>query len=77
MLDSEYTADMATNDKPAPLESVAIVETIQAISESDRTDDQKADLFRNEGHIRIKMAWTKFVEGLTDPEKAKIEALKL
>ena len=77
MLDAEYTADMAAADKPATLQSVAIVEEIQAIAEADRTEDQVGDLFRNEGHIRIKMAFTKFVEGLTDPEKAQIEALGL
>tara|TARA_B100000424_G_scaffold235555_2_gene200010 strand:- start:475 stop:708 length:234 start_codon:yes stop_codon:yes gene_type:complete len=77
MLDAEYTAEMAAADKPATLESVAIVERIRAIAEADRTEDEVGDLFRNEGHIRIKMAFTKFVDGLTDPEKAQIEALNL
>ena len=77
MLDAEYTADMAAADKPATLQSVAIVEEIQAIAEADRTEDQVGDLFRNEGHNRIKKAFTKFVDGLTHPEKAQIEALNL
>ena len=47
------------------------------IDEKDRTDDQKAELFRNEGHIVIKMAWTEFVKALSSDQKAKIDALSL
>ena len=77
MTDAEYTADMGTADVPATMESVAIVERIRAISESDRTDEEKGELFRNEGHIVIKMAWTEFVKALSSDQKAKIEALSL
>jgi len=77
MTNAEYTADMGAADVPATMESVSIVETIRAISESDRTDDQKAELFRNEGHIVIKMAWTEFVKALSSDQKAKIDALSL
>ena len=47
------------------------------IDEKDRTDDQKAELFRNEGHIVIKMKWTEFVKALSSDQKAKIDALSL
>ena len=77
MTDAEYTADMGTADVPATMESVAIVERIRAISESDRTDEDKGELFRNEGHIVIKMAWTEFVKALSSDQKAKIDALSL
>ena len=77
MTNAEYTADMGAADVPATMESVAIVETVRAISESDRTDAQKADLFRNEGHIVIKMKWTEFVKALSTSQKAKIDALSL
>tara|TARA_Y100001963_G_scaffold35215_1_gene49107 strand:+ start:122 stop:355 length:234 start_codon:yes stop_codon:yes gene_type:complete len=77
MTDAEYTADMGTADVPATMESVAIVEKIRAISESDRTDEEKGELFRNEGHIVIKMAWTEFVKALSSDQKAKIDALSL
>ena len=77
MTDAEYTADMGAADVPATMESVAIVERIRAISESDRTDEEKGELFRNEGHIVIKMAWTEFVKALSSDQKAKIDALSL
>ena len=77
MTDAEYTADMGTADVPATMESVSIVETIRAIDEKDRTDDQKGELFRNEGHIVIKMKWTEFVKALSSDQKAKIDALSL
>ena len=77
MTDAEYTADMGTADVPATMESVAIVERIRAISESDRTDEEKGELFRNEGHIVIKMAWTEFVKALSSDQKAKVDALSL
>ena len=47
------------------------------LSESDRTDEEKGELFRNEGHIVIKMAWTEFVKALSSDQKAKIDALSL
>ena len=77
MTDAEYTADMGAADVPATMESVAIVEIIRAISESDRTDEEKGELFRNEGHIVIKMAWTEFVKALSSDQKAKVDALSL
>ena len=77
MTDAEYTADMGAADVPATMESVAIVERIRAISESDRTDEEKGELFRNEGHIVIKMKWTEFVKALSSDQKAKVDALSL
>ena len=77
MSELEYTDEMAAADIPATMESVEIVETVRAVSEGDRTDDQKGDLFRNEGHIVIKMAKSKFVSALSSDQKAKIDALSL
>ena len=59
------------------LDSVSIVERIQAIAEADRTEDEVDELARNERHIQLKMAITQFVSGLSVDEKAKIDALKL
>ena len=59
------------------MESVEIVERVRAIAEADRTDDEKGDLFRNEGHIVIKMAFENFVSALSSDQKAKIDALSL
>ena len=77
MKDAEYTSDMATLDIPATMESVSIVETIRAVDEADRTQDQKDELFRNEGHIVIKKAFTEFVKALSSDQKSKIDALSL
>jgi hypothetical protein len=73
----EYTAEDAARDIPATMESVEIVERVRAIAEADRTEDQKGDLFRNEGHIVIKMAFENFVSALSSDQKAKIDALSL
>jgi len=59
------------------LDSVSIVERIQAIAEADRTEDEVDELARNERHIQLKTAITQFVSGLSIDEKAKIDALKL
>jgi hypothetical protein len=77
MSELEYTDEMAAADIPATMESVEIVETVRAVAEKDRTDDQKGDLFRNEGHIVIKMAKSKFVSALSSDQKSKIDALSL
>ena len=73
----EYTAEDAARDIPATMESVEIVERVRAIAEADRTEDEKGDLFRNEGHIAIKMAFENFVSALSSDQKAKIDALSL
>ena len=73
----EYTAEDAARDIPATKESVEIVERVRAIAEADRTEDEKGDLFRNEGHIVIKMAFENFVSALSSDQKAKIDALSL
>jgi len=73
----EYTAEDAARDIPATMESVEIVERVRAISEADRTEDEKGDLFRNEGHIVIKMAFENFVSALSSEQKEKIDALGL
>jgi hypothetical protein len=59
------------------MDSVGIVERIRDVKESDRTDDEKDELVRNERHIQLKMAITQFVSGLSVDEKAKIDALRL
>jgi hypothetical protein len=73
----EYTDEQVAKDIFATMDSVAIVERVRAVSESDRTDDQKDELFRNERHIVLKMAIEKFVSGLSSDQKAKIDALSL
>ena len=73
----EYTAEDAARDIPATMESVEIVERVRAIAEADRTEDEKGDLFRNEGHIVIKMALENLVSALSAEQKAKIDALGL
>ena len=73
----EYTAEDAARDIPATMESVEIVERERAISEADRTEDEKGELFRNEGHIVIKMAFENFVSALSSEQKEKIDALGL
>jgi hypothetical protein len=73
----EYTAEDAARDIPATMESVEIVERVRAIAEADRTEDEKGELFRNEGHIVIKMAFENFVSALSSDQKAKIDALSL
>ena len=73
----EYTDERVAQDIVATMDSVGIVETIRAVSESDRTDDEKDELSRNERHIQIYMAKSKFVEGLSSDQKAKIDAFGL
>ncbi len=73
----EYTAEDAARDIPATMESVEIVERVRAIAEADRTEDEKGDLFRNEGHIVIKMAFENFASELSSEQKAKRDALSL
>ena len=73
----EYTAEDAARDIPATMESVEIVERVRAIAEADRTEDEKGELFRNEGHIVIKMAFENFVSAFSSEQKEKIDALGL
>ena len=73
----EYTAEHAARDIPATMESVGIVERVRAVAEADRTEDEDGELFRNEGHIVIKMAFENFIAALSSDQKAKIDALSL
>ena len=73
----EYTDEQVAKDIFATMDSVAIVERVRAVSESDRTEDEVDELFRNERHIVLKMAIEKFVSGLSSDQKAKIDALSL
>ena len=73
----EYTDEQVAQDIVATMDSVSIVERDTAVSESDRTEDEVDELFRNERHIVLKMAIGKFVEGLSSDQKAKIDALSL
>ena len=73
----EYTAEDAARDIPATIESDEIVERVRAIAQADRTEDEKGELFRNEGHIVIKMAFENFVSALSSEQKEKIDALGL
>jgi len=73
----EYTDEQAAIDVIAAQDSVAIVTAIRAIAESDRTQEEKDSLFRNEGHLVIKMAKDKFVAALSVAQKGVIDGFKL
>lgn len=73
----EYTQEQANIDVAASVDNIVICETIQAIAEDKRTEDQVGDLFRSEGHLRLKMAKELFVSTLSSDQKSRIDALKL
>ena len=73
----EYTDEQVAQDIFATLDSIGIVERIRLIAESDRTDDEKDDLSRNERHIQLKMKKDEFVKGLTKTQADRISALAL
>lgn len=73
----EYTQEQANIDVAASVDNIVICETIQAIAENQRTEDQVDDLFRSEGHLRLKMAKELFVSTLSSDQKSRIDALKL
>jgi hypothetical protein len=73
----EYTQEQANIDVASSVDNVVICETIQAIAEKDRTEDQVGDLFRSEGHLRLKMAKELFVSTLSSDLKSRIDALNL
>ena len=77
MSEETWSDEELAQQKVATFDSVGIVERIQAIAESDRTEDEVDELARNERHIQLKMAITQFVSGLSVDEKAKIDALRL
>ena len=66
----DYAADV-----PASLDSYNIVTSIR--SEANPTDEQKAELARNERHLALKMQHSEFVDALTTQQKANIEALEV
>jgi len=66
----DYAADV-----PASLDSYNIVVSIR--TEANPTDDQKAELARNERHLALKMQHSEFVDALTSTQKSNIEALKV
>ena len=73
----EYTQEQATIDVAASVDNIVICETIQAIAQNERTEDQVGDLFRSEGHLKLKMAQELFVSTLSSDQKSRIDALKL
>ena len=73
----EYTQEKATIDVAASVDNIVICETIQAISEADRDEDQVGDLFRSEGHLSLKMAKSLFVSTLSTDQANRIAALNL
>ena len=73
----EYTQEQANIDVAASVDNIVICETIQAIAENERTEDQVGDLFRSEGHLKLKMAKDLFVSTLSSDQKSRIDALKL
>ena len=66
----DYAADV-----PASLDSYNIVVTLR--TQANPTDDQKAELVRNERHLALKMQHSEFVDALTAQQKANIEALEV
>jgi hypothetical protein len=70
MEDHDYATDVA----PA-FNSYNIV--VSHRSEANLTDEQKAELARNERHLGLKMAIPAFVAELTAEQKGQIEALKI
>jgi hypothetical protein len=73
----EYTQEKATIDVAASVDNIVICETIQAISEADRDEDQVGDLFRSERHLKLKMAKSLFVSTLSTDQANRIDALSL
>jgi len=73
----EYTQEQANIDVAASVDNIVICETIQAIAEADRTEDEVGDLFRSEGHLRLKMAKSLFVSTLSTDQANRIAALNL
>ena len=73
----EYTDEQVAQDIFATLDSIGIVERIRLIAESNRTEDEKDTLLRNERHIQLKMKKDKFVKGLTKTQADRISALEL
>jgi len=73
----EYTQEQANIDVAASVDNIVICETIQAIAQNERTEDQVGDLFRSEGHLRLKMAQDLFVSTLSTDQASRIAALKL
>ena len=73
----EYTQDQATIDVAASVDNIVICETVQAIAENKRTEDQVDDLFRSEGHLKLKMAKDLFVSTLSTSQASRIAALNL
>ena len=52
----EYTQEKANRDVLAAEDSILICEQIKPIAESDRTEDQVGDFFRNERRPHKKMS---------------------
>ena len=71
----EYTDEQVAQDIFATLDSIGIVERVRLIPESDRTDDQKDELSRNERQIQIKMKNAKIVNSVTKHQAEKIKAI--
>ncbi len=73
----EYTQEKANRDVLAAEDSILICEEIKPIAESDRTEDQVGDFFRNERHLKIKMAKSLFVSTLSTDQANRIAALNI
>lgn len=73
----EYTDEQVAQDIFATMDSVGIVERIRQINQSDRTEDDVNALSRNERHIQLKMAKVEFVNGLSEEQVNRINALEL
>ena len=73
----EYTQERANRDVLRAEDSILICEQIKLIAEADRTEDQVGDFFRNERHLKIKMAKPLFVSTLSTDQTNRIAALNI
>lgn len=71
--DLELTQEQILKAVSAAYDSVAIINELKPKSE--KTDEEKDMLARNEGHIRIMMSKDWFVNALTEEQIAELKSI--
>ena len=71
--DLELTNEQILKSVSAAYDSVAIINELKPKSE--KTDEEKDMLARNEGHIRIMMSKDWFVNALTEEQIAELKSI--
>ena len=71
--DLELTQEQILKSVSAAYDSVAIINELKPKSE--KTDEEKDMLARNEGHIRIMMSKDWFVNALTEEQIAELKSI--